>query len=659
MRKSEWIITIVLAIALGLGMLLALSGNPLSQAAASNPQATATSEDAVVPTISVEEITPTASAQPDGTPLEPAGPAGADLDDALLLYSDILPSNFSVNFCAVAAYYGLGCKKISLDAASLTDAILRDGNGEYFELIGLDATLLQQGRNFFTADELNLLINLVNTERVDLLISKIEPGVSSYLIATLTEGAVSGARQVEDLDKDWRIAADRPEVTREFSGQTVIAAQASSSPTYGLIVADPSRVANLITSHAAAGEEYPVFAEFRSQSGSIFLDAGEDSNNLEQIPMREMVYSAARFTQIMPLMMTLRYAFSDEAWHNPKNYANLTIDRGTLTEATQGVNYTALLYFMKVHNYHTTVALIPAYWELSAPHVIAMFVTNPDYFSLAQYGNNADGYEFYYYNDEEIDRSIASILPARPFEEQEWDILEGMARMEMHRSLTLIPYDRVMVFPFGISPEPTLAYLKRTNYLAAVTDDDIPLGAALPTAPDYGMYPAVMDYGNFPILTRRLPAETQAYQPYLLMSLMDLFIDRPALFYTYPFSEGLFPGEMDAFNPIADELNQLPGGVEWASLGDILRHLYLEKLNDDGSRDVRIYSREIILENDGTSPLAYHVTKPEALNVPIARLTVNGHEFPYQVRDGILSLDVLIPAGQSAWIEIVYDNTAP
>ncbi|MEW5829407.1 MAG: hypothetical protein AB1846_10995, partial [Chloroflexota bacterium] len=304
-------------------------------------------------------------------------------------------------------------------------------------------------------------------------------------------------------------------------------------------------------------------------------------------------------------------------------------------------------------------ALIPAYWELSAPHVIAMFVTNPDHFSLVQYGNNSDGYEFYYYDDAEIDRSIASILPARPYEEQEWDILEGMARMEMHRGQTLIPYDRVMVFPFGISPEPTLAYLKRTNYLATVTDDDIPLGAALPTAPDYGMYPAVMDYGNFPILTRRLPAGTQAYQPYLLMSLMDLFIDRPALFYTYPFGEGLFPGEMDAFNPIADELNRLPGGVEWASLGDILRHLYLEKLNDDGSRDVRIYSREIILENNGTSPLAYHVTKSETLNVPIARLTVNGHEFPYQVRDGILSLDILIPAGQSAWIEIVYDNTAP
>ncbi len=658
MKRSEWIITIILSIVLGLGLILGLSGNPLSRASALNPQATAAQvTTGETPTSSA--ATPVAPARPDETRLEPAKPAGADLDDVLLLYSEFLPSNFSVNFCSMAAYYGLACKKISLDSTGLTDALLRDGSGQYYKLIGLDAILLQQGRNLLTAEELSLLKGLVDAGQTDLLISKIEPTVNSFLIAALTDGAVSGAQQVEDLDKDWRIAASRPEVTREFSGQTVIAAQTSSSPSYGLIVADESQVASLISSRDAAGDDYPVFAEYKSKAGSIFLDAGEDSNNLDQIPLREMVYSAARFTQIVPLMMTLRYALDDETWHSRKNYANLTIDRGMLTESTQGINYTALLYFMKVHNYHTSVALIPAYWELSAPHVIAMFVTNPDYFSLIQYGNNADGYEFYYYNDEEIDRSIASILPARPFEEQEWDILEGMARMEMHRSITLVPYDKVMVFPFGISPEPTLAYLKRTNYLATVTDDGIPLGAALPTAPDYGMYPAVMEYGNFPILTRRLPAETQAYQPYLLMSLMDLFIDRPALFYTYPFSEGLFPGEMDAFNPIADELNRLPGGVEWASLGDILRHLYQEKRNDDGSMGIRIYSREIILENSGASTLAYYVTKTETLNAPIARLTVNGYEFPYTVRDGLLSLDILIPAGQTARIEITYDNTAP
>lgn len=641
-------------------MLLALGGNPLSQAPALNPQAPAASTAAgETPAGAAGDALPTASLPPAGTPLEPAGPSGADLDDALLLYSETLPSNFSVNFCAVAAYYGLGCKKISLDATGLTDTILRDGNGGYFKLVGVDANLLQQGMNFFTAEELNLLTGLVNAGQVDLLISKIEPDVNSYLISTLTGGAVSGARRVEDLDKEWSIAADRPEVTREFSGQTVIAAQASSSPSYSLIVADPSRVANLITSHGAEGEDYPVFAEFRSQSGSIFLDAGEDGSNLDRVPIQEVVYSASRLTQIVPLMMVLRYSLGDETWHNRKNYANLTIDRGILTEAAQGINYTVLLHYMKTHNYHTSVALIPAYWELSAPHVIAMFVTNPDYFSLVQYGNNADGYEFYYYNDEEIDHSIASVLPARPFEEQEWDILEGMARMEIHRSLTLIPYDKVMVFPFGISPEPTLAYLKRTNYLAAVTDGDIPLGAAAPTNPDYGIYPAIMEYGNFPILVRRLPSGTQTYQPHLLMSLMDLFIDRPALFYTYPFGEGLFPGEMDAFNPVADKLNRLPGGVEWASLGDILRHLYLEKLNDDGSLDVRIYSREIILENNGTAPQAYHVTKAETLNVPVVRVAVNGHEFPYQARDGILKLDISIPAGQVARIEIVYDNTAP
>ena len=140
---------------------------------------------------------------------------------------------------------------------------------------------------------------------------------------------------------------------------------------------------------------------------------------------------------------------------------------------------------------------------------------------------------------------------------------------------------------------------------------------------------------------------------------MDLFLDKPALFYTYPYGDGLYPGDMEVFNPIADQLNGLPGGVEWRGLGYIISHLYLEKTNDDGSIDVSMYSNRVIIQNQHPDAKTFHVVKPETLNVPILRVTVNGQGFPYDVSDDKFSLDVSIPPGVLAEIKIEYRNGNP
>jgi hypothetical protein len=50
--------------------------------------------------------------------------------------------------------------------------------------------------------------------------------------------------------------------------------------------------------------------------------------------------------------------------------------------------------------------------------------------------------------------------PARPFYDQEKDIVQAIARMEKLTKLTGVNYDRVMVFPHGIAPAKTIRLLK-------------------------------------------------------------------------------------------------------------------------------------------------------------------------------------------------------
>ena len=44
--------------------------------------------------------------------------------------------------------------------------------------------------------------------------------------------------------------------------------------------------------------------------------------------------------------------------------------------------------------------------------------------------------------------------------------------------------------------------------------------------------------------------------------------------------------------------------------------------------------------------------KEDALDVPIQRLTVNGHDFPYRIEESLLKLDLVAPKDASP-IEVV------
>jgi len=349
-------------------------------------------------------------------------------------------------------------------------------------------------------------------------------------------------------------------------------------------------------------------------------------------------------------MMFLRYSCGDEVWHREIDYANLTIDDPFLVEPYGSLEFRGLLTSMENHTFHATIAYIPWNYDRSNPEVAKLFLDHPDRYSIAIHGNNHDHYEFYKYNKV-------------PLEEQEKDIIEALNRMEEFKKLTGIPYDKVMVFPHGIAPEKTLELLKRYDFAATVNNQDVPLETKRPQSTFYGMEPAIMDYANFPVLKRH---STQGYKiwsfkeaengievaPYAF----DLFIDKPVLIVAH---QDFFFSGIDAFNSTADAINNLAAEIKWTSLGNILKHLYLEKTNDDGSVDVRMHGNELVLSNKSGSKRVYHIRKQETVNAPVSRVTINGVEANHIVENDTLKVDDVVLPGDSIEIKIIYNAEVP
>ena len=589
----------------------------------------------------------TLASQSTLAPVGVGAPRAPEPESVLLLYDSANPKAFDFNFCRIAEYYGVGCKRISADGRPLADAELRMADGSYYKLVGLSPALLAGEESRLYAEALDILQTAV-VSGMNLLVPVQEPGAVATPLAQLTDGAILDVTAPDNLVRNWSVADAEPAITRSFTGQRITCTDPVAPPAEDLSFSvKPAAVSTpLLSVIDDNGVLHDVVLQIRLGSGSIFVDGGKKYNSFPSQPLN-IALDTCVLSEFIPTMWITRWALGDSAWHSDRQFANLTIDDPALTEPFNKLNFAALLRESKLHNFHTTIAFIPANLHKSEPSVVQLLLDNPDRYSLVQHGNNHDGYEFFKYEVSANDiytstyEKEGKLYPARPLADQEADILEGLSRMEEHQRITGVPFDKVMVFPYGISPEQTLAVLKQNNYLATVNATDVPLDAKRSSRWDFRMLPANLDYGNFPTLLRR---EAGAYEPFrydLQRFVYDLFFGKPALFFSH--TGHLFASGIDTFNPVADDINRFPGQVEWHSLGYIMKRLYLKRTNIDGSVDVKMFTNDLIVTPQQPGHNVYHITKEETLNVPISALTVNGQDFPYRIEKGALNLDVIGP----------------
>jgi len=387
-----------------------------------------------------------------------------------------------------------------------------------------------------------------------------------------------------------------------------------------------------IASIRSDNQVLPTFIEAQIDQQEIFVACSISPD--ERISDEESL--VAGFLRDAPAIMFVKHCAGERGWHAPHHYANFTIDDPWLRQPYGYVDYRRLLEEMERHSFHTTIAFIPWNYDRSQPEVVSLFRNNPQRFSIAVHGNNHNHKEFGGYQN----KSLAS---------QVGDLKQALGRMEKFRTLTGIRYDKVMIFPHSIAPEETLEALKTYNYLGTVNSSNVPEEDVKTSTRSTALRPVTLSFAGFPSIIRYSVA---APIPKGFIAISQ-FLDNPLLFYGHA---DFFAKSIDAFDNIADEVNELNPDTQWRSLGEIMQHLYVEKLRDDSNYDVAAFSNNFCVENGSMRNSTFYARKLETGGQAIASVTVDGKVFPYKLREGFVDLAIPVARGNARCVAIQFAN---
>jgi hypothetical protein len=342
----------------------------------------------------------------------------------------------------------------------------------------------------------------------------------------------------------------------------------------------------------ARGRRHPSVVEIRVGAGRVVLSSFPVDLNCDL----SACFGAELSPVVLPPLMVLKQLFGEVAWHAPAVLANFTVDDPALREGLLGLPYSSVSRVAREHDFHVTVATIPAELHLAQPEVLAELRRRSPVISACYHGWNHDGYEFY--------RSSGSRLRFRPrsLEYQRWALRRAAEAGRRFAQRTSYALNRVMVFPDGLGPAAILPDLHRLGFLASCNlDNRYPLEAEVPTDPLLGVLPADTAWSGFPLLWRRY-VDDPAY-------MLDIFIGRPALTFEHrrPLGRDLLP-----FVNRAEELHRLVHGeAAWRNLEEVARHAYLQRLQPGEGWQALMTSNEACLHNPDAAPRSYRVLRPD------------------------------------------------
>lgn len=464
-----------------------------------------------------------------------------------------------------------------------------------------------------------------------LLILGVVPETKSALLQQWSGGAVLDCRVLSStpIHGYYRVTGSR-DIVQQLVGQEIpFAAEAVYNFTL-----DATHTPETVLSVLNQTDKVPVFVRVSVNRQEVFFQTAMRAISLWD--GRSRGQKSVVFSEFAPVLLFLRYSAGEHAWHTLRSYANLTIDDPWLREPYGFLSYTGLLAEMKKADFHTTIAFIPWNYDRNESEVVSLIRQNPDRFSIGVHGNNHDHQEFPSYE-------------TRPLSEHVDDIKQAVVRMETFRKLTQLPYDRVMVFPHQIGPAETLATLKKYNFLATVNLVNVALGSQGPTDPLAVLRPVTLAYGNFSSV-HRYSAETALSRAEIAV---NAFLGNPIFFYAH---HDLFEKGIGTFNELARTVNEITPTIHWDSAGHLAQHLYLVRLREDGSYNVKAFSSHVCLDNVHQRKVVFHVTKEDDFAIPIRSVTVDGRPYPYQRSGGQISVTLSLLAGGSRRIVIEYEN---
>ena len=363
----------------------------------------------------------------------------------------------------------------------------------------------------------------------------------------------------------------------------------------------------------------PVF--FSTSKEIIDIDAELTSQNFD---VRE------HFLNAVPLVLYIKWAFSDACWNAPETNACLVIDDPVLKSTHGFVNFQELLSLMKRHKFSTNIAFIPWNWRRSAPQVVRLFKENPDNYSVSVHGCDHTKAEF------------GGADRGRLY----WKTREALDRMNRHESITGICHDRVMVFPQGIFSEAAMSALKHSGLIAAVNSDVISSDSQPRVVTISELWDiAVMGYSDFPIFTRRYPWEGIANFAF------DVMLGKPAIMLIH---HDYCSDHCARLIDFIKGLNALKCPLTWSSLGEVVRRSYRQREVSPDVVELEMYGTELRIENRSGRRKRYLIRRRESEPSGIKEVRVGSEEMVWNFHNGRIDFEVEGDPGENRIIAIKF-----
>jgi hypothetical protein len=523
-----------------------------------------------------------------------------------------------------ADFYGMEFLKLEFRDKIIENTIVDALRGSRKSLIFINARSLSQ----LSKEE--ILKALFKRKKAGndttLVILGIHPNIEKNDLHKWSAGAIESSQEEKNHREAYLNFSDMREIAHSFSGQKK---KISIEQLISLKIGNREEqmtIMSMAVDEYAAG--LPVMIKTNMEGFDVFhisemniKSHGGESGSCE-----------TEYLHLLPVLISLRYGCGEYCWHSTGIYANLTIDDPFLVEPYGFLNYEGLLKEMQAVQFHTTIAFIPWNYDRSEIKVVEIMRRNPDKYSIAVHGSEHDFREF----------------QGKGMKDHEAKIRRALARMEAFKDATGLEYDRVMIFPRDLGSREALQAVKKMNFLGTANWNNTPDGAGSNPEAANCLKQIIADVGGFPALKRYGPHALSAFD---IASL--IYLEMPLLFRVH---HGDFEAGNDAFTKTAAKVNSLDPDVVWMSIGNIFRHLYVQKRRDDGNWDVRTYSNRFVLGGRHKKGAVYHVTKADDLDTPIASVTVGGKEIKFMTGDKTLTFSIHVPSYTEQEISIEYEQ---
>jgi hypothetical protein len=369
--------------------------------------------------------------------------------------------------------------------------------------------------------------------------------------------------------------------------------------------------ANKIAFLKLTWETVPVFV---SSERLIDIDAELTTPNFD---VRDHFFSA------VPAVSYLKWACPGSSWTAPEASACLVIDDPLLKARYGFVRFRELLALMKQHRFSTSIAFIPWNWRRSDRKVVQLFKENPEKYSLCIHGCDHTAGEFGI-SDRQRLRSIAS---------------EAIQRMSRHEKRTGLAHDRVMVFPQGVFSEEAIHELKRSGFNEVVNTEvhsNPPPERKIKISDVWDV--AVMAYGDFPLYTRRYPAQGVENLAF------DVLLGKPCLVVIHHdfCSDGC--ARLVGF---IDRLNGLKVPLTWRRLGDLVRRSYRQRSLSPDSVEIEMYGNELLIENRSERAKTYSIRRREHDADSIERIDAGSRQVSWHSAGEFVEFKVHLDSGET------------